>query len=161
MYRTYDIMMMHRCCAGWLNESRRSTDGTHSSTLLLCCPTHAGMERRMELRELVTTLQKLRRAVVFARRAVCEELDGYDSPVYVSTVPTIVYVCLFYVATSSGSSSMGTSILGSKKSIKSNGGCVWENTMLRVDFRMWCPYPRNPKSVCCFLSRQFNPFLPQ
>ena len=46
----------------------------------------------MELRELVTTLQKLRRAVVFARRAVCEELDGYDSPVYVSTVPTIVYV---------------------------------------------------------------------
>ena len=35
---------------------------------------------------------------------------------------------------------MGTSILGSRKSIKSNSCCVWEKTMLRVDFGMWCPY---------------------
>ena len=59
-------------------------------------------------------------------------------------------MCLFYVATSSGSSSMGTSILGSRKSIKSNGGCVWEKTILRVDFRMWCPYALVIASpICC------------
>ena len=63
-------------------------------------------------------------------------------------------MCLVYVSTSIGTSngvsSTGTSVLGSKNSIKSNGGCVWEKTILRVDFRMWCPYALVIASpICC------------
>ena len=51
------------------------------------------------------------------------------------------FVCLFYASTSSIFSSKITLFLGSRKFMRSKGGCIGENTRLRVDFRMWWLYP--------------------
>ncbi len=49
-------------------------------------------------------------------------------------------MCLFYASTSSIFSSKSTFVLGSKKFMRSKGGCIGENMRLRVDFRMWWLY---------------------